>query len=98
MGCDAYGEPLRIVRLPDGEDGLQGPVGREGEAGSVDEELAGDVEEDEEEVEGREAEDDVDFRDGGLRLEVVERWVLGELPTCCQKAAKGAERGGMGSG
>jgi hypothetical protein len=93
MGCDAYGEPLRVVGLADGEDSLQGPIGREGEASSVDEELAGDVEEDEEEVEGSQAQDDVDFRDGGLRLKVVERWVLGELPTCCQKAAKGAEGG-----
>lgn len=87
MACDAYGEPLRIIGLADGEDGLQGPVGREREASGVDEELAGDVEEDEEEVERCQAQDDVDFGDGGLRLKVVERWVLGELPTCCQKAA-----------
>ena len=83
MDGGAYGEPLGIIRLADGEDGLHGPVGREHEAGGVDEELAGDVEEDEEEVEGSETQDDVDLGHAGLRFEVVERWVLGELPACC---------------
>jgi hypothetical protein len=83
MGIGTYGEPLRIIRLAGREDGLHGPVGREHEASGVDEELAGDVEEDEEEVEGAETEHDVDLGDGGLRFEVVERWVLGELPACC---------------
>ena len=80
---DAYGKPLRIIRLASREDGLHGPVGREGEASGIDEELAGDVEEDEEEVEGTKTEHDVDLGDGGLRFEVVERRVLGELPASC---------------
>lgn len=69
-----------VISLAAGEQGLERVVGWEGKAGSVDEELAGDVEEDEEEVESAETEDDVDLGDAGLLLEVVEGWVLGELP------------------
>lgn len=69
-----------VISLAAGEQGLERVVGWEGKAGGVDEELAGDVEEDEEEVESAETEDDVDLGDAGLLLEVVEGWVLGELP------------------
>ena len=55
-------------------------VGRECEASCVHEELAADVEEDQEEVERAETEDDIDLWYGGLLLEVLERWILGQLP------------------
>ena len=62
-------------------------VGRECEASCVHEKLAADVEEDEEEVERAETEDDIDLGYGGLLLEVLERWVLGQLPRRNQYAA-----------
>jgi len=61
-----YGEPLAVIRLAAAEQCLERVVRRDREAGCVDQELAGDVEEDKEEVERGEAEDDVDFRDAGL--------------------------------
>ena len=74
-----YGQPLGVIALAGGEEGLEGVEGRDDEAGGVDEELAGDVEEDEEEVEGAEAEDDVDLGDVGLLLELLQLGVLGQL-------------------
>ena len=84
--CSArtYGEPLRIIRLAHGEDSLHRPVSWQREASGVDQELAGDVEEDQEEVEGAQAEDDVDLGHGGLLLEVLQLRVLRELPGGCQ--------------
>jgi hypothetical protein len=46
-----YREPLCVIDLAGTEQGLQGVVSRNDEAGEVDEELAADVEEDEEKVE-----------------------------------------------
>ena len=43
---DPVGKPLSVIGFPHGEDCLHRPVGWEREAGGVDEELAGDVEED----------------------------------------------------
>lgn len=74
-----YSQPLLIIVLPGSEQRLERVVGWERKAGSVDEELAGDVEEDEEEVEGAEAEHEVDFGDARLLLELVEVRLLGEL-------------------
>ena len=76
---NAYGKPLSIISLAAAEQRLQAVVGRDHEASGVDEELAGDVEEDQEEVKGAEAEDHVDFWNAGLLLEVVEGWVPGQL-------------------
>lgn len=50
-----------------------------GEASSVDQELAGNVKEDEEEVECTKSENDIDLWDAGLLLEVVEGGVFAEL-------------------
>lgn len=54
-------------------------ISRNQETGKVNQELAGNVEEDEEEVDSYETEDGVDLGDRGLSLEVVEKRVLGEL-------------------
>lgn len=78
--ASTYREPLCVIGLAAAEKGLQGVVGRNGETGGVDQELAGNVKEDEEEVEGADAEDYVDLGDGGLLFERVELGVLGELP------------------
>jgi hypothetical protein len=68
-----------VIGLSLGEQSLERVVTRDDEASKVDEELASDVEEDEEEVEGTETEDDVDLGDGALLLKVVESRVLGQL-------------------
>ena len=70
---------MGVIGLARGEEGLERVVAGDEEAGKVDEELASDVEEDEEEVEGAETEDDVDLGDGALLLKVVEGRVLGQL-------------------
>ena len=70
---------MGVIGLGGGEEGVEGVVGGQGEAGGVDQELAGNVKEDEEEVEGAESEDYVDLWDAGLLLEVVESWVFREL-------------------
>jgi hypothetical protein len=68
-----------VIGLARGEQSLERVVAGDEETGKVDEELASDVEEDEEEVEGTETEDDVDLGDGALLLKVVEGRVLGQL-------------------
>lgn len=70
---------MGVIGLGLGEQSLERVVTRDDEASKVDEELASDVEEDEEEVEGTETEDDVDLGDGALLLKVVEGRVLGQL-------------------
>jgi hypothetical protein len=67
---------LSIVSLAGAEQSFQRVISRNDEAGEVDEELASDVEEDEEEVQGEKAEDDIDFGNRRLALEVVEGRVL----------------------
>ena len=70
---------MGVIGLGLGEESLERVVAGDEEASKVDEELASNVEEDEEEVEGTETEDDVDLGDGALLLEVVEGRVLGQL-------------------
>jgi len=72
-------QPLSIINLATAEQCLERVVSREDEACEVDEELASDVEEDEEEVESDEAEEDIDLRDVGLLLEIVEDRVLAKF-------------------
>lgn len=79
--CETYGQPLGVISLAAGEQRLKRVVRRDSEAGSVDEELASDVKEDEEEVQSAQTEDHVDLWDICLLLEVVESRVLGELPS-----------------
>lgn len=54
MLLSTYGQPLSIVGLAAGEKRIEGVVSWDSEARRVDQELAGDVEEDEEEVDGAE--------------------------------------------
>lgn len=75
-GREAY---LSVINRSSGEESIERVVARDDETGQVDQKLAGDVEEDEEEVDADQTEDDVDLGDGGLTLEVVEDGVLGEL-------------------
>lgn len=75
----AYCEPLRVVDLAGAEESVERVVAGDDEAGNVDEELAGDVEENEKEVEAGKTEQGVDLGDGRLLLEVVEGGVLGQL-------------------
>lgn len=70
---------LGVIDLGGREESFQRVVAGEGKADDVDEELAGDVEEDKEEVDGANAEDGVDLGHIGLLLEVDERRVLGQL-------------------
>ena len=74
-----HGQPLGVIALAGGEEGLEGVVGGDDEAGGVDEELSSNVEEDQEEVEGTEAKDDVDLGHIGLLLELLQLRVLGQL-------------------
>lgn len=58
---------------------IQRVVSRNQETGKVNQELAGNVEENEEKVDSDNTQDGVDLGDRGLSLEVVEKRVLGEL-------------------
>jgi hypothetical protein len=73
-----HGQPLGVIGLVGGEEGVERVVGRDNEAGGVDEELSSNVEEDQEEVQGTEAEDDVDLGDIGLLLKLLQLRVLGQ--------------------
>ena len=70
---------LSVIGFAGAEQGAQGIVAWHQESGKVDEEFAGDVEEDEEGVDAGQSEEGIDLWDGSLLLEVVEGWVLGEL-------------------
>lgn len=70
---------MSIVGLACTEQRIQGVVSWNKESGEVHKEFTSDVEEDEEEVDRNEAKESVDFGDGGLLLEVVERGISGEL-------------------
>jgi hypothetical protein len=70
---------LGVVDLAGAEQGFERVVSRDNEAGEVDQELAADVEEDEEEIETDKAEEGVDLGHAGLPLKIVERRVLGQL-------------------
>ena len=76
---DPVGQPLCIINLASAEEGFEGVVSWDDKAGEVGEDGASEVEEDEEEVEADDSENCVNLWNGGLLLEVVEDWVLGEL-------------------
>jgi len=73
------GQPLGIIVLVMGKQGVERIVSRDDETGNVGEELAAEVKQDEEEVERDRANNGVGLGDRGLFLEVVESRVLGEL-------------------
>jgi hypothetical protein len=70
---------LSVIRGARSEEGLERVVTGEEETGEVNEELASDVEENEEEVDADQTQDDIDLGDVGLALQVVQNGVLGEL-------------------
>jgi len=70
---------LGIISFGCAEQSSQGVVARNDEAGKVGQQLAAQVENDKEEVEGDEADDCVDLGNGSLLLEVGESWVLSQL-------------------
>jgi len=76
---DPVSQPLGVIGGGSGEQGLEGVVTGEDETGKVDEELASDVEEDQEEVNTDQTQDDIDLGDRGLTLKVVQDRVLGQL-------------------
>ena len=67
---------MSIISFVRGEQSLHGVVSRNDKPGEVDEEFSGDVEEDEEEVESNKPEEDIDFGNGCLSLEIVEHRIL----------------------
>lgn len=75
-----YSQPLGVVLLVRSEQGVQGVVTGNDEAGNVGQKLTAEVEDDEEEVEGGNTDDGVGLGDVGLLLEVVKGGVLGQLP------------------
>jgi len=78
-----HSKPLSVIGSAAAEQRLDRVVTRNDKGGKVDEELAGDVEEDERKVKRAESEDDVDLWNRGLLLKVVQSWVLGELRDWC---------------
>lgn len=74
-----YSQPLGVIDLAGAEESLERVVTGNDESSNVDEELSGNVEEDEEEVETSETKDHVDLGDRRLLLKVVECGVLGQL-------------------
>jgi hypothetical protein len=74
-----YRQPLRVIGTRLGEQGVQRVVSWQDEADGVDEKLGTDVEKDEEEVQGGEAEDDVNLGDTSLLLKLIHVLVFSEL-------------------
>lgn len=70
---------LSVVGTTGGEESLHGVVTGQEETGQVNQEVASDVEEDQEEVDADQTQDSVDLGDRGLSLQVVQDRVLGEL-------------------
>jgi hypothetical protein len=81
MFWKAYSQPLSIVNLAGAEERIQGVVGWDNETSKVGEQLAAEVEKDEEEVQAESAQESVDLWDIGLALEVVQDRILRELKT-----------------
>lgn len=79
MGEEAHSQPLGVILLRVGKQGAQRVVARNDEARKVCEELAANVENDEEEVESSEADDGIGLGNAQLLLEVVQGGVFGEL-------------------
>lgn len=76
-----HGQPLGVVLLGVGEQGAQRVVARNHKTGKVCEELATNVEDDQEEVESGNTDDGIGLGNTNLLLEVVKGGVFGELCT-----------------
>lgn len=78
-GWQTYSQPLRVVILVIGEESIQRIVARQDKASKVCEELATEVEDDEEKVQGGQADDCVRLGNTSALLKVVQGGVLGQL-------------------
>lgn len=76
---NTYSQPLSIIRSIMREEGVERVVARDDEASKVGEQLAAQVEDDEEEVQRSETDSAVGLRYAGLLLDVVEGGVFGQL-------------------
>jgi len=76
---DPIGEPLSVIGRLGREQRFQRVVGGDRETDGVHQKVGSNVEEDEEEVEGSQAKNDIDLWHIGLLLEIGESWVLSEL-------------------
>ena len=70
---------LSVVGFARTEQRIQRVIPRDDETSNVDKEFAGNVEEDQKEVDANKAEESVDFRHRSLLLEVVENRILRKL-------------------
>lgn len=75
---------MGVIGGATGEEGAKRVVPRDDKTSKVGEELATDVEDDEEEIERSKADDAVGFGDAHLLLDVVKGGVLGELSNGAQ--------------
>jgi len=73
---DPVSEPLSIIGLASREESFERIITGDDETGKVGEDLPSEVEEDEEKVDADYTKNGVNFRDGGLFLEVIENFVL----------------------
>ena len=74
-----YSEPLGVILLVSGKERIERVVSGDDETSKVGEELAAEVEDDEEEVESDETDGGIGLGNTGGLLEVVEGRVLGQL-------------------
>lgn len=87
-----YSQPLRVIILALGEEGTKGVVAGDDEASKVGQELATEVEDDEEEVKGDDPNDGIGLGNTGLFLKVVERGVFGQLELRVSQASRWCQR------
>ena len=74
-----YRQPLGIVFFVGREERIERVVTGNDEAGQVGEQLAAEVEDDQEEVEGTDTDDAIGLGNARSPLDIVEHWVLGQL-------------------
>jgi hypothetical protein len=79
IGTATHGKPLSIICLVGSKQRTERIVSGDNEAGDVGQELAAEVEDDQEEVQGAEAKHSIGLGNRRLPLKVVESGVLGEL-------------------
>lgn len=73
------GEPLSVIGGVRGEESVEGVVARDDEPGNVGQQLTAQVEDDQEEIQGAQADGSVSLGETGGLLEVGDGRVLGEL-------------------
>jgi hypothetical protein len=74
---ETYCKPLSIIRFANAEESLKGVITRNDESGKIGKKLTSDVEEDKEEISGKQAKEGIYFRDRGLLLQVIQNRILG---------------------